>query len=239
MMYRKFVWLALFISALGMAAFAGGAKDKGSPRSADLDGTVWAAPFGGTDWITLAFRAGNGDHGQDVVIQSASPVNGDTVHVEYSYDKTTRIGSISGGLDDPPGVFSLDDGGSAIIFADFRASGSRLVLQKLFPDAGSSFALLDPLPEDLKNTVWVSKGFRVNDWITIVFSGMDETGGNAEFAHVADHSQNTRTYAYDAAQKTGVISYVARDFVITGNDTNLQLRNFYGHETPVDFIRVR
>lgn len=91
----------------------------------------------------------------------------------------------------------------------------------------------------MKNTVWVSKGFRVNDWITIIFTNTDGTGGAVEFAHVADNSQNTRTYTYDAAQKTGVISYVARDFVISDNDTKLQLRGFYGHEIPVDFKRVR
>jgi hypothetical protein len=240
-MYRKFIGLALFISALGMAVFAGGAKDQGNPRPADLNGTVWAAPFGDSDWITLAFRAGDGDHGQDVVIQSASPVNGDTAHVEYSYDTTTRIGAIPDGGDpgDPPGAFSLADDGKTIIFADFIGSGSQLIFRKLFPDTDSSFVLLDPLPGDLKNTVWVSEGFRVNDWITIIFAGIDETEGNAEFAHVADSSQNTRTYTYDAAQKTGVISYVARDFVISDNDTKLQLRNFYGHEIPVDFKRVR
>jgi hypothetical protein len=239
--YRKFIYLALLISVFATAVFAGGSKDKEGPRSADLNGTVWAAPLGGADWLTLAFRSGDGDHGQDVVIQSASPVNGDTVHVDYSYDKTTRTGSISdsGGPGDPPGVFSLDDAGKTITFTDFRGSGSQLILKKLFPEVGSAFALLDPLPADLKNTVWVGKGFRVNDWITIIFTDTDGTDGSVEFAHVADSSQNTRSYTYDTAQKTGVISYVARDFMISENDTKLQLRGFYGHEVPVDFKRVR
>jgi hypothetical protein len=235
-MYRKFICLALFAGVFGMAAFAGGSTDK---RPADLNGTVWAAPFGGADWLTLAFRAGEGEQGPDVVMQSASPVNGDTAHVEYSYDKTARIGSISGGPGDPPGAFALGDDGKTIVFADFKGSGSQLVFKKLFPDVGSSFVLLDPLPENLNNTVWVGKGFRVNDWITIIFTSADGADGSVEFAHVADNSQYTRTYTYDAAQKTGVISYVARDFVISDSDTKLQLRGFYGHDVPVDFKRVR
>jgi hypothetical protein len=238
-MYRKRIAAALLMGVCGLAAFAGGSKDRESPRSAGLDGTVWAAPFGAADWITLAFRAGDGNHGQDAVIQSAAPVNGDIAPVEYSYDTAARTGSIpGGGSGEPPGAFSLDEGGTTITFADFRGSGSPLVFKRLLPDAGSSFVLLDPLPANLENTVWVSKGFRVNDWITIIFTNIDGSG-SVEFAHVADNSQYTRTYTYDGAQKTGGISYVARDFVIGDNNATLQLRGFYGHEVPVDFKRVR
>jgi hypothetical protein len=240
-MDRKCICLAVLSIAFGMAVFAGGGKDKevAALPPAALDGTVWAGPLG-DDWITLAFRADDGNHGQDAVIQSASPVNGETAPVEYVYDKNARTGSLtSGDADNPAGAFSLGGDGKTIIFADFMGSGSRLILQKLLPEAGNTFTLIDPLPGDLKNTVWVSEGFRVNDWITLIFKGQGDTEGSVEFSHVADNSQNTRAYTYDAAKKVGIISSVSRDFEIRQNNAELELRNFYGHGTPVNFKRVR
>jgi hypothetical protein len=199
-----------------------------------MDGTVWAGSAGSGGWITLIFRAAseNPPRGQDAVIASASDTANVSPTAAYTYDTGTRTGVLKG-----IGAFRLGDGDKAISFAAFKDSGP-LELKRFFPDAGNEFPLINPMPADLKDTVWVSEGIRTNDWVTLVFMGTED--GNVQVSHGADNTQWPREYAYDGESKTGSIAYLGyRDGGFTVSGDTLKVANFYGHGSPVDFRRVR
>jgi hypothetical protein len=229
-MNKRFLFYRLPAFVILALILLSGCPTEGDPGETPLglDGTVWAGKAAADDWITLIFRAASENplHEKDAVIASAF----DTATVTaYTYDGTTREGSLPGS-----GTFTVDN--KAISFTDFKGSGP-LELKRLFPD-GDDFALIAPMPADLKNTVWVSEGIRTGDWVTFVFLGTDD--GNVSVSHGADNTQWPREYSYNDETKTGSIAYLGhRDggFSITGN--TLRVADFYGHGSPVDFRRVR
>ncbi|AEF81871.1 hypothetical protein [Leadbettera azotonutricia] len=248
-MAKKIVLLKALCGAFVMAILSGCIADPvdPEPQLAALDGTVWAGPQGDTGWVTLAFRAAaGGDQKKDAAIQFASETNpGNTAHTEeYTYDETAREGFMpkpirsSPSVDyEAPGAFALGAGDKTLRFTDFQGSGSPLTLKKLLPDAGNTFALIDPLPGDLENTIWVSEGFRTDDWVTLSFRGANGSM-IVQVSHVADSTQYSRVYTYSGNTKTGGIVSVG-SFEILENGVKLTMVNYYGHGVPVDFKRVR
>jgi hypothetical protein len=230
-----FGFLLLMILTLVLFAACPPEADPGGINSQPgLAGTVWAGPEGSGGWCTLIFRAASENplHGQDVVVASTSDTGNVSPTAVYTYDSSIKMGVLDG-----IGAFTISDGDKTIRFDTFKDSGP-LELKRLSPDAGNEFPLINPMPANLKNTVWASEGIRTNDWVTFVFMGADD--GNVRVFHAADNTQWPREYSYNDESKTGSIANLGyRDGGFSITDKVLKVANFYGHGIQVDFRRVR
>jgi hypothetical protein len=250
-MIKKNFWIFALLAAIVLAVLPG-CPTEAEPDAESLDNTVWAAELpdisGGRDWLTITFRAAipkddvNPDgRDRDVAVQFASdtwpdaPGQGHYKTAEkYSYNGNSKKGSVSDEASGSQSAFTVSGDNKTLAFTDFRGKGP-LTLKRLYPDAGNTFDLIGPVAADLKDMVWVSRGYRANDWVCLSFSG----DGTVGVSHAADNSQFKRNYTYNGGPKTGDISYITDSFLIIDDDAKLRIDNFYGHGVPVDFFRVR
>ena len=194
-----------------------------------------------TGWLTISFKTDN-----KVVcafLDERTQKNNTTFIWDYIINTETGEGSVTSDTW-APGKFFLSADGKRLMFDNYGGNGGERTFKRLCASDESldpvPFAL-EPMTEYLWDIVWTGPGLRDTDWVTILFkdpilnSSGKVTGYTVLSSFSVDYTDNRWNFSYNEITKKG--SGYAGPFEINGDD--LYFTNFFGHEAPFVFFRVR